>query len=94
MLIICYGPLQSEVFVEVDLSQERNEASSKSNVCNIPMKVRSILDSEGHLQIKKRAQKVTCQKVPPTLRRNERSKDYFDPRVISFSPYHHGKPKF
>ena len=62
MLIICYGPLQSEVSVEVDLLQERNEANSESNVCNIPMKVRSISDSEGHLEIKKRAQKVTCQK--------------------------------
>ena len=94
MLIIFYGPLQSEISVEVDLLQERNEAGSKSNVYNIPMEVRSILDNEGHIEIKKRAQKVTCPKVPPMLRRNERSKDYFDPRVISFSPYHHGKPKF
>uniref|UniRef100_A0A7N2L5K8 Uncharacterized protein n=2 Tax=Quercus lobata TaxID=97700 RepID=A0A7N2L5K8_QUELO len=84
----------SEIFVDIDLLQERNEADSESNVCNIPMEVRSILDNEGHNEIEKRAQKVTCQKVPPTLRRNERSKDYFDPRVISFGPYHHGKPEF
>ena len=94
MLIICYGPLQSEIFVDIDLLQERKEAGSKSNVHNIPMEVRSILDNEGHIEIKKRSQKVTCPKVPPMLRRNERSKDYFDPRVISFGPYHHGKPEF
>ncbi|KAK4596471.1 hypothetical protein RGQ29_014493 [Quercus rubra] len=58
------------------------------------MEVGSILDNEGHIEIKKRSQKVTCPKVPPMLRRNERSKDYFDPRVISFGPYHHGKPEF
>nr|POF25107.1 hypothetical protein CFP56_36870 [Quercus suber] len=85
---------KSEVSVEVDLLQERNEAGSESNVCNIPTKVRSILDNEGHLEIKKRAQKVTCQKVSPMLKRNKRSKDYFDPRVISFGPYHLGKPEF
>lgn len=53
MIIICYGPLQSEVSVEVDLLQERNEAGSESNVCNIPMEVRLVLDSEGSPRIKK-----------------------------------------
>ena len=34
---------------------------------------------------------LPCPKVPPMLRNNERTKDYYDPKLISFGPYHHGK---
>ena len=34
---------------------------------------------------------LPCPKVPPMLRNNERTKDYYDPKFISFGPYHHGK---
>ena len=41
--------------------------------------------------MKKNPTKVTFTKVPLTLRKKPRRKDYFDPTVISFGPYHHGK---
>ncbi|KAL0006813.1 hypothetical protein SO802_008315 [Lithocarpus litseifolius] len=63
------------------------------NRCNIPMELRSSLDDMGYpIEIDEgNPTEVTCPKVPLRLRKNPRSKDYFDPTVISFGPYHHGK---
>uniref|UniRef100_A0A7N2LBM0 Uncharacterized protein n=2 Tax=Quercus lobata TaxID=97700 RepID=A0A7N2LBM0_QUELO len=57
------------------------------------MKLRSSLDNMGY-PIKKEERnpaEVTCPKVPLRLRKAKGSEDYFDPTVISFGPYHHGK---
>ena len=38
--------------------------------------------------------KLDCAKVPQRLRSNVKdTKDYYEPQVMSFGPYHHGKPK-
>jgi hypothetical protein len=34
------------------------------------------------------------QKVPSLLRDNEKVAKYFEPRVVSLGPIHHGKPKY
>ncbi|PIN18921.1 hypothetical protein CDL12_08408 [Handroanthus impetiginosus] len=33
------------------------------------------------------------QKVPQHMRREDRSRGAYDPKVVSFGPYHHGKPE-
>ena len=54
--------------------------------------LRSKLDNVDQL-INKKSRYVSCPKVPPILRNDERSKEYFDPKIVSFGPYHHGKPE-
>ncbi|XP_050273529.1 UPF0481 protein At3g47200-like isoform X2 [Quercus robur] len=83
-------------------SQEINEHGADwiINGCNIPTELKSFLDDQGH-PIKEQKIKctkrilsvptVTCPKVPPMLRK--RSNEYFDPKILSFGPYHHGKPE-
>ncbi|XP_030963034.1 uncharacterized protein LOC115984205 isoform X2 [Quercus lobata] len=63
------------------------------NRCNISMELRSSLDDMGYPIEKNEGNptKVTCPKVPLRLRKSKGSEDYFDPAVISFGPYHHGK---
>ncbi|KAL4601105.1 hypothetical protein ACB092_11G248000 [Castanea dentata] len=63
------------------------------NRFNIPMELRSSLDDMGYPIEKNEGNptEVTFPKVPLKLRKNPRSKDYFDPAVISFGLYHHGK---
>ncbi|KAL0006811.1 hypothetical protein SO802_008313 [Lithocarpus litseifolius] len=60
---------------------------------NLPMELRSSLDDLGHPIVKNEENptEVTFPKVPLTLRKKPRSKDYFDPTVISFGLYHRGK---
>ncbi|XP_030962886.1 putative UPF0481 protein At3g02645 isoform X1 [Quercus lobata] len=63
------------------------------NRCNIPMELRSSLDDNGN-PIEKNEEnptEVTFPKVPLRLRKSKGSNDYFDPVVISFGLYHHGK---
>lgn len=63
------------------------------NRCNIPMELRSSLNDMGY-PIEKNEEnptEVTFPKVPLRLRKSKGSEDYFDPTVISFGPYHHGK---
>uniref|UniRef100_A0A2N9EVX8 Uncharacterized protein n=1 Tax=Fagus sylvatica TaxID=28930 RepID=A0A2N9EVX8_FAGSY len=50
--------------------------------------LRSKLDNVDQL-INKKSRYVSCPKVPPILRNDERSKDYYDPKIVSFGPYHH-----
>ena len=54
--------------------------------------LRSKLDNVDQL-INNKSRYVSCPKVPPILRNDERSKEYFDPKIVSFGPYHHGKPE-
>ena len=53
--------------------------------------LRSILDNDAQLIINTSKDLLPCPKVPSMLRNNERSKDYYDPKFVSFGPYHHGK---
>ena len=57
------------------------------------MELRSSLDDMGYPIEKNEGNptEVTCPKVPLRLRKSKGSEDYFDPAVISFGPYHHGK---
>ena len=57
------------------------------------MELRSSLDNNGN-PIEKNEEnptEFTFPKVPLRLRKSKGSEDYFDPAVISFGPYHHGK---
>jgi hypothetical protein len=53
--------------------------------------LRSILDDNDQLINKNNSRYIDCPKVPPMLRNDERSKDYYDPKIVSFGPYHHEK---
>ena len=55
--------------------------------------LRSKLDNDDQLMNKNKSRYVSCPKVPPILRNDERSKEFYDPKIVSFGPYHHGKPE-
>nr|XP_023918863.1 UPF0481 protein At3g47200-like isoform X2 [Quercus suber] len=95
----------NEIFLEAEPLQEMIELQTRSqeinehgadwiiNGCNIPTELKSFLDDQGRPigEQEKWIGRVTCPKVPPMLRK--RSQEYFDPKIFSFGPYHHGKPE-
>jgi hypothetical protein len=81
--------LQNELEIS-DERQERNEHGADWE-SKAESYLRSILDNDDQLINKNKSQKVRCLKVPPRLRNHKRSKDYYDPKVVSFGPYHHKK---
>ncbi|KAF3972875.1 hypothetical protein CMV_003663 [Castanea mollissima] len=91
----------NEIFLEADLLQEMIEHQSRSQEINghradwIITELESFLNDQGYpiKEQQKSVRIVTCPKVPPMLRKGKRSKEYFDPRIFSFGPYHHGKPE-
>ena len=70
--------------------QERNEHGAYWESKAITY-VRSILDDDDQLIRNTSQDLLPCPKVPPMLRNNERSKDYYDPKFVSFGPYDHEK---
>ena len=70
--------------------QERNEHRAEWE-SKAETYLRSKLDNDEQLINKNKSQKVRCPKVPPILRNEKRSKEYYDPKIVSFGPYHHGK---
>lgn len=75
---------------EEDERQERNEYGADWPIKEVTY-LRSILHNEDQLINKDEPQKVPCPKVPPLLRKKKRSKEYYDPKIVSFGPYHHGR---
>ena len=82
--------LQNELEI-FNKRQERNNEYGAEWASKAVTYLRSILRDEDPLLNKNRPQDVSCPKVPPRLRNHARSKDYYDPRIVSFGPYHHGK---
>jgi hypothetical protein len=71
--------------------QERNNEYGADRTSKAVTYLRSILHDDDAVRNKNMPQKVSCPKVPPILRNKERSKDNYDPRIVSLGPYHHGK---
>ncbi|XP_075644122.1 putative UPF0481 protein At3g02645 isoform X3 [Castanea sativa] len=82
-----------QIIVPTDVDWTSPGSAWVLNRFNIPMELRSSLDDMGYPIEKNEGNptEVTFPKVPLKLRKNPRSKDYFDPAVISFGLYHHGK---
>uniref|UniRef100_A0A2N9ELS8 Uncharacterized protein n=1 Tax=Fagus sylvatica TaxID=28930 RepID=A0A2N9ELS8_FAGSY len=78
---------------EQEISNERQEKNEQAADCESTAKtyLRSILDNDDQPIINTSKDFLRCPKVPPMLRNIERSKDYYDPKFISFGPYHHEK---
>ena len=71
--------------------QERNEqgADWESKAKTYLRSILDNLDNDDQLIRNKSQYFPHCPKVPQLLRNNERSKDYYDPKFVSFGPYHH-----
>ena len=78
---------------EQEISNERQEKNEQAADWESTGKtyLGTILDDDEQHIIKDEPPTFRCPKVLPRLRNSKRSKDYFDPKIVSFGPYHHGK---
>ena len=78
---------------EQEISNERQEKNEQAADWESTAKkyLGTILHNDDQLIIENELPTFDCPKVPPRLRNSERSKDYFDPKIVSFGPYHNGR---
>ncbi|KAF7148067.1 hypothetical protein RHSIM_Rhsim03G0032500 [Rhododendron simsii] len=72
-------------------SFDEERSSSSTNNTQGPAAITANDASEAVINVA--TEKRRMEKVPLTIREDEKTKGHFDPRVVSVGPYHHGKEK-
>ena len=78
---------------EQEISNERQEKIEQAAdlESTAKMYMRTIVHNDDQLIINISKEFSLFPKVPPRLQNSEMLKDYFDPKIVSFGPYHHRK---